>query len=143
MLIHLVSACLEVRRALGFDLHDTERLLRLYVAFAAARGDTHVRTTTALDWCAEAGTAGQKHHRLRRVVPFARYVRAEDPRHEVPPGDVFPRVPPQRMPYIYTPDEAARLMTAAEQLGPEGTLRPHTAAAVFGLLFAADLVRGR
>lgn len=139
MLSQLVTAYLEVRRALGFDLRDTERLLRQYVAFAAACGDTHVRTSTALDWCAEAGTAGQRHHRLRRVVLFARYVRAEDPRHEVPPGDVFPRVPPQRMPYIYSPDEAARLMTAAEQLGPEGTLRPHTVAAVFGLLFATGL----
>ncbi len=139
MLNQLLTAYLEVRRALGFDLHQTEQLLRQYAAFATARGDTHVLAKTALDWCAEAGTAGQRHHRLRRVVLFAHYVRAEDPLHEVPPGNVFPRVPPQHMPYIYTPEEAARLVAEAERLGPNGTLRPHTVAAVFGLLFATGL----
>jgi integrase/recombinase XerD len=139
MLSQLLTAYLEVRRALGFDLHDTERLLRQYVAFATARGDIHVLAKTALDWCADAGTAGQRRHRLRRIVLFARYVRAEDPLHEVPPGNVFPRVPPQRMPYIYTPEEAARLVAEAEQLGPTGTLRPHTVATIFGLLFATGL----
>jgi integrase len=139
MLSQLVTDYLEVRRALGFDLHDTEQLLRQYVAFAAARGDRHVLAKTALDWCTEAGTAGQRYCRLRRIVLFARHVRAEDPLHEVPPGDFFPRVPPQRMPYIYTPGEAGRLMAAAEQLGPAGTLRPHTVAAVFGLLFSTGL----
>jgi len=139
MLSQLVAAYLEVRRALGFDLDQTERLLRSYVEFATDRGDTHVVSRTALDWCAEAGTAGQRHCRLRRVVLFARYARAEDSRHDVPPGDVFPRVPPQRMPYIYAPEEAARLVAEAERLGPAGTLRPHTVATVFGLLFATGL----
>ncbi len=139
MLSQLVTAYLEVRRALGFDLRQTERLLRQYVEFATARGDTHVLAKTAIDWSAAAGTPGQRHCRLRRVVLFALYVRAEDSRHEVPPGDVFPRVPRQIMPYVYTPEEAARLVAAAEGLGPAGTLRPHTVAAVFGLLFATGL----
>jgi len=139
MLDQLVTTYLEVRRALGFDLDETERMLRQYVAFAEALGDTHILTNTALDWCAEAGTAGQRHHRLRRVVLFARYARAEDPLHEVPPGDIFPRLPPQRMPYIYTPEEAAKLIAAAEQLGPAGSLRPHTVATIIGLLFATGM----
>lgn len=139
MLSQLLTAYLEVRRALGFDLNETERLLRHYVAFATARGDTHVLAKTALDWCAEAGTPGQRHHRLRRIVLFACYLRAEDPLHEVPPGNVFPRVPPQSMPYVYTPEEASRLVAAAERLGPTGTLRPHTVATIFGLLFATGL----
>ena len=139
MLSQLVTAYLDVRRALGFDLYDTERVLRQYAEFATAHGDTHVLAKTAIDWCAEAGTAGQRQYRLRRIVLFARYVRAEDPLHEVPPGDIFPLVPPQRMPYIYTPEEAARLVAEAQRLGPTGTLRPHTVAAIFGLLFATGL----
>jgi integrase len=139
MLSQLVTAYLEVRRALGFDLHQTERLLRQYVEFATARGDTHVLAKTAIDWSAAAGTPGQRHCRLRRVVLFALYVRAEDSRHEVPPGDVFPRVPRQIMPYVYTPDEASRLIAEANRLGPAWSFRPRVYAALFGLLFATGL----
>jgi integrase len=139
MLSQLVAAYLEVRRALGFDLHDTEQILRQYVEFAAARGDTHVLAKTAVEWSAEAGTPGQRHHRLRRVVLFARYVRAEDALHEVPPGNVFPRIPRQRMPYVYTPEEASRLVAEAGRLVPTCTIRPHSAAAFFSLLFATGM----
>ena len=139
MLSQLVTAYLDVRRALGFDLHEAERLLRQYAEFAAARGDTLVLAKTAIDWCVEATTPGQRHHRLRRVVLFARYIRAEDPRHEVPPGDFFPCIPRQRTPYIYTPEEANRLVAEAGRLLPSGTLRPHSAAALFSLLFATGL----
>jgi integrase len=139
MLSQLVTAYLEVRRALGFDLHEAERLLRHYVEFATARGDTHILAKTAIDWSAAAGSAGQRYDRLRRVFLFARYARAEDPRHEVPPGKVFPRVPRQVMPYIYTQDEGRRLVAEAGRLGPAGTLRPHSTCAFFALLFATGL----
>jgi len=139
MLSQHVTAYLEVRRALGFDLHESERLLRQYAEFATARGDSHVRATTALDWCAQAGTLGQRQRRLRRVVLFARYLRAEDPVHEVPPGGIYPRVPRQIMPYVYTPEEASRLVGEAALLLPTGTIRPHSAAAFFSLLFATGM----
>ncbi len=139
MLSQLVSAYLEVRRALGFDLRVPERLLRQYVKFATARGDTHVLAKTAIDWCAEAGTPGQRYYRLRRLVLFACYARAEEPRHEVPPGNLFSRIPRQRTPYVYTPEEASRLVAEAGQLGPAGTIRPHTTATLFALLFATGL----
>jgi integrase len=139
MLSQHVTAYLEVRRALGFDLHESEKLLRRYAEFATARGDGHVRAATALEWCAQAGTVGQRQRRLRRVVLFARYLRAEDPLHEVPPGNVYPRVPPQRMPYVFLPEEASRIVAEAGRLVPTCTLRPHSAAAFFSLLFATGM----
>ena len=139
MLNQLVAAYLEVRRALGFDLYHTERLLKSFAAFASERGETHVCAQTALDWAAAAGTPYERHNRLRRIVLFARYARAEDPRHEVPPGNVFPRVPRQTVPYIYTEDEARRLVAEALRLGPPGSCRPHVYAALFGLLFSTGL----
>jgi site-specific recombinase XerD len=72
-------------------------------------------------------------------VLFARYVRAEDPRHEVPSSNVFPRVPRQLMPHIYSPDEARRLMDAASTLGPMALMRVLTAQTFFALLFATGI----
>lgn len=139
MLMPLVNAYLEVRRAMGFDLHHRERLLRQYAEFATDHGETHVQARTAIEWSAAGSTAGVRHARLRSVVLFARYARAEDPRHEVPPGDVFPRVPRQILPIIFTPDESRRIIVAAGQLGTASRLRPHTYSALFALLFATGL----
>ncbi len=139
MLMSLVNSYLEVRRAVGFDLHHREPLLRQYAEFAAARGETHVQARTAIEWSAAGSTAGMRHARLRSVVLLARYARAEDPRHEVPPGDVFPHPPCQILPIIFTPDEARRIVVAAGQLGTASMLRSHTYSALFALLFATGL----
>ena len=109
MLRQLVTDYLKTRRALGFELEAPERMLYDFAAFAKERRETHVLAATAVEWAAEGSTAGVRHHRLQRLVLFARHVRAEDPRHEVPSSHVFPRVPRQIVPHIYTPDEARRL----------------------------------
>jgi integrase len=139
MLSQLVTAYLDMRRALGFDLRKNERVLLQYAEFATSRGDTHVLVKTAIDFCAEAGTPGQRHDRFRKIVLFARYARAEDPAHEVPAGNPFPDIPRQYVPYIYTAEEARRIVAEAGRLGPKDSLRPHSAAALFSLLFATGL----
>jgi integrase len=139
MLMKAIEAYLEVRRLSGCKLRDAERLLRRYADFAAARGDTHVRVRTAVDWSLEAGPVGQRRIRLRQVVLFARYARAEDPHHQVPHLGLLARVPHSFQPYIYTPEEARRLVVEAGRLGPPGSLRPHTYRTLFALLFATGL----
>ena len=139
MLIQAIEAYLDVRRLSGCELREAERLLRRYADFATARGDTHVRVCTAVDWSLEAGTVGQRRIRMRQVVLFARYARAEDPRHQVPNLGLYARVRTNFQPYIYTPEEARRLVVAAGQLGPPGSLRPHTYRTLFALLFATGL----
>jgi integrase len=139
MLKQLVNDYLEVRRAMGYDMEGSERVLRTYPDFAAGRGETCIHAQTAIGWAAAAGTAGQRHFRLRRIVLLARYARAEDPRHEIPPGDVFPRVPRQLLPIIYTQEEARRLIASAGRLRPVGSLRPYTYSTLLALLFATGL----
>jgi integrase len=140
MLKRLVDDYLKVRRAMGFDLDSSEWVLRQYAEFATTRGDSHIRTQTAIDWAAASGgTAGQRHFRLQRIVLVARYARAEDPRHEIPPRGIFPRLPRQFLPVIYTQKEARGLIAAAGRLGPVGSPRPHTFAALLALLFATGL----
>jgi len=139
MLNQLINEYLRVRRAMGYGLEESERVLRTYPDFAVARGEAHIHAQTAIDWAAAGGTAGQRHFRLRRIVLLARYARAEDPRHEIPPGDVFPRVPRQLRPIIYTQEEARRLIASAGRLEPVGSLRPYTFSALLALLFATGL----
>jgi len=139
MLKQLVTEYLDTRRALGFELYEPERTLHAFVAHAAARGESHVRAATAIDWAGSANTAGQRSRRLHTIALFARYVRAEDPRHEVPSNRVFPRVPRKLMPYIYSPEESRRIIEAVGSLGMPGSMRELTVQTAIALLFATGL----
>lgn len=135
----LVARYLEVRRVGGFALREPERHLADFAAFATSRDETVVRSSTAIEWAAQAGSIRQRQERLRSLVLFARYMHSEDPRHEIPPAGVFtcPRNKP--LPHIYTSDEAQRLVSAAAHLAPEGSNRGATMSTLLALLFATGL----
>lgn len=54
MLTANVKRYLRLRQTLGFKLRDASRDLRAFACFAAAKGDTHLRESTAVTWAAEA-----------------------------------------------------------------------------------------
>ena len=141
MLSAAVDSYLAMRRTLGYRLRDTENILRDFAAFASAKEDTHVRTQTVLEWIRTAnGSPLRGCVRLRTVVRFARYLHAEDKRHEVPPESAFGRHRPHRRPpFLFTPDEVAALVRAAGTLGPEGALQPHLYSTLFGLIACTGL----
>ena len=139
MLMEAIDRYLGTRRAAGFELEVPEYLLRSFTRFACERGEQYVRTTTVLEWAGQAPSRGQRHHRLNTVARFARYVRVEDDRHEVPPKNAFGPKRSRRVPFIYTQDDTEYLIRAASQLGPEGSLRPHTYSALLALLFSTGL----
>jgi len=139
MLLRDIERYLSFRRELGFSLRGDEYLLKSFARFAAHRGDSHVRRNTALDWAAQAPSPGQRDRRLRRVILFARHVRAEDPAHELPASCRFSLGRRPYLPHIFTPREVHDLLRAASRLGPRGSLRPHTYYTIFGLLAATGL----
>jgi len=141
MLTPAVDSYLAARRAVGFQLRDTEHILRDFVAFAAAKGDAHVRSRTVLEWIRNRkGSSLRSCVRLRTVVRFARYVHAEDEHHEVPPEDAFGRHRPQRRPpFLFTSGDVKALVRAARTLGPDSTLEPHVYSTLFGLLASMGL----
>jgi integrase len=139
MLMTLIDTWLAARRASGFALKKYERHMRRFAEFAAARGEDHIRAETAIAWALQAATPGQRHRHFQRVVQLARYLHAEDPRHEIPPDCHFPGKRQRPVPYIYAPDEARRLVEAAARLRPAGSIRPHTVSSVLALLFATGL----
>jgi integrase/recombinase XerD len=139
MLMADVDAYVAVRRATGFQLKASEAYLRSFARFAAARGDTYVVSPTAIEWATTASAEAQRNNRLRTVVRFARFMHAEDPRHEIPPADVFCGRRQRPTPYIFSTEEIQRLVVHAQQLRPVGSLRPQTYSTLFGLLAATGM----
>jgi len=63
-----------------------------------------------------APTPGTRQRRLSDIVLAARFLRAEDPGHEVPPAKLFATSKTKLIPYIYTSDELARILDAAREI---------------------------
>jgi integrase len=139
MLMDAVDSYLEVRRAGGFQLRVDEHLLRSFARAAAEKGEVQVRSATAITWAGQAPSLHQRNRRLRVVVQFARHLHAENTGHEIPPDDIFVAPRRRRLPYIFTPIEISQLLEEAGQLGPAGSLRPHTYQTLFGLLASCGL----
>jgi integrase len=133
---HLESY-LALRRALGFTMRPEERLLRDFVRHLDQwRAATSV-AQVAVDW--SMATAGVSHaRRLTIVRGFLTMARATDPCIDVP-GRGLLRTGRRPTPHLFTPDDILALMAAARALGPRDTLRPHTVAAVIGLLASCGL----
>jgi integrase/recombinase XerD len=102
-----VAAYLSLRRAAGFAMANAEYLLGSFARFAAERNETHVYRQTAIDWAAQGASAARRDERLKTVCRFARHMRSEDDRHELPPADYFGCRKPRRMPYIYSSKKSA------------------------------------
>jgi integrase len=141
MLSQAVDLYLAARRAVGFKLKDAEAILRDFAAFASAKGDTHVRTGTVLQWIrSRNGSPLRNCVRLRTVVRFARYLHAEDERHEVPPEHAFGHHRPQRRsPFLFTPADVAALVRAARALRPADSLQPQVYSTLLGLIASTGL----
>lgn len=139
MLKTLIDTWLATRRANGFTLKKYELKMNRFAEFVAARGEDYIRAATAIAWALQFSTSGQRRRHYQQVVQLARYLHAEDLRHEIPPVYHFPGERQRPLPYIYTADEARRLVEAAARLGPAGSIRPRTVSTVLALLFATGL----
>jgi len=138
-MISIVQRYLAVRRATGFELMNTEYLLRSFARWAAQRGETHIRSESAIAWASQTVSVAQRDARLKTICLFARYLRAEDPRHELPSANHFGYRKRRRVPHIYSAVEIGRLLNAASQLGPADSLQPHTYRTLIGLLAVTGL----
>ena len=64
-----------------------------------------------MDWATTAASAAQRHNRLMTVLRFARFMHAEDSRHELPPEGVFCGRRQRPTPYIFSEEEIQRVVT--------------------------------
>ena len=141
-LMQAVEDYLRTRRALGYQLLTEETLLRSLARFAESQEHRGPLTQElAEDW-ARASRRSDRYtwsRRLSVVRPFARYLRGDDARTQVPVQGIFGpahrRIPPD----ILSKDEVMRLIQEAGHLLPEEGLRPLTFATLFGLLACTGL----
>jgi len=94
---------LAIRRALGFKLRLTGRLLHRFVEFAEKKKASFITTKLALEWATQPRHAqpAQWANRLRMVRGFAKYQSAIDLRTEIPPEELLPYRYRRKLPYIY------------------------------------------
>lgn len=139
MLTQAVQSYLAVRRAMGFALHSEGSLLQSFAAFSEAARKDHVCTETAIEWARSARAPTTRARRLGQVIRFARYIRAEDKRHEMPPAVFGSESRPRPVPYIFSGDNIQRLVQAASELGRRNAFRGHTYSTFFALLACTGL----
>jgi len=138
MLAQAVQSYLSVRRAGGFALVQPATHLRSFATYADTKGEHYVNIQTAIEWAQQASSVVQRARRLGDVARFARYMHAEDERHEIPPA-VFGRERRARpTPYILSDEQIRRIIELAGQSGYR-TLRRQTYSTLFALLACTGL----
>lgn len=129
---------LAMRRALGFALVRTQKLLGQFLGFLEEHGAEYVTVQAAVRWSTAPGASNHWHaYRLCAVRGFASYLHALDPAHQVPPRGLIPSGPLRATPYLYTDLEITALMDGAAALRFE--LRRATYATLIGLLAATGM----
>jgi integrase len=129
-----VEDYLAMRRALGYKLTDHGHVLPQFVEFLEQRDAPLITTELALQFATQPAHANVVwwHQRLAMVRGFAVYLRAFDPRHEVPPANLLPARFRRAIPYLYSEAEIEALLRAARGLRPP--LRAASCETLIGLL---------
>jgi len=138
MLTQSVESYLAVRRACGFQLKSESNYLRTFAIYSKKRGKHHVCSDVAIEWAGLSKSAQQRARRLGQVIQFARYLRAEDQCHELPPPFFGSQRRPRPIPYIFSQENIKRLIQAASQSGYR-TLPRQTYSTLFALLACTGL----
>ncbi len=138
MLTDAVNTYLAIRRATGFALRCEGIQLKSFATCSEARGHQYISSDLAIEWAGLAQSVSQRARRLGTVIRFARYLRAEDPRHQVPSPIFGAEKLPRPTPYILTMEHIHQLIDAASRLGYR-TLRRATYSTLFSLLACTGL----
>ena len=135
-----VARFVAIKQKLGYRFTTDARTLSNFARFAAHCNEAFIRSGTAFEWVSEAASPRQRVRRLHSVHRFARWLHAEDARHEVPPRDALGHQPRRRpKPHLISIPDIQKLLTAALSMPPAGTIAPLTWHYLFGLVAATGL----
>ena len=142
-----VQEYLQMRRALGFKLHDAGKGLHDFVAFLEEHRARYITQALALAWAQQPSGVqpAQWASRLRFVRGFAQYRSATDPRTQIPAKGLLPFQPKRARLYLYSDVEIRELLRAALNMASRyerGKLRPWVYYCLFGLLSVSGLRLG-
>ena len=135
-----VERFVSIKQKVGYRFTENARLLRSFARFAAQRNETLVRSATVLEWASASASQPERAKRMHKVDALARWLHAEDARHEVPPRDAYgPVHTPRRPPCLISVRDIRKLLDAALSMPPAGTIAPLTWHYLFGLVAATGL----
>ena len=100
MLVRRVESYIALRRSCGFSFQSSAILLRSFANYSEAKGQQLVNAQIAIDWAGSAPSVHTRARRLGDVIRFARYLRAEDSRHQLPKPVFGSEQRPRPVPYI-------------------------------------------
>jgi len=142
-----VREYVDMRRDLGFKLHEAGKGLLDFVTFMERHRASSITQALALAWAQQPSNVQPAHwaQRLSFVRGFAQYRSATDPRTQIPAQGLLPFQPKRARPYLYSDAEIRRLLRAALSMPcryERGALRPWVYYCLFGLLSVSGLRLG-
>jgi len=128
-----------MRRSLGYTLRGEGRMLLAFADRLDQAGQSTITVSAALAWATEPECAApaQWRRRLGAVRVFARHLHALDPSCEIPSVDLLPGSSHRPAPYIYTAEEVAALVHAAQTIA--APMPAATCHAVISVIAASGL----
>jgi integrase len=133
-----------LRRALGTQLLEPAAALSHFIDFVENSGSEFITIELSMEWATKPQDAQRAtwSRRLSQVRGFATWLKAVDPRTEVPPQRLLNVGHRRNKPYIYTDEEVGKLMERAATLASASGLRAHTYVTLIGLLASTGLRPG-
>jgi integrase len=135
---------LEFRRRLGTRLSEPGVTLSKFVDFVEAQGMDWISADCAIRWATmprgvQTATCAR---RLTHVRGFARWLKALDPRTEIPAHRLLSSRHRRSPPYIYSDVEVLRLIRQAARMPSRSRLLPERYATLIGLIASTGLRPG-
>src|SRR4051794_8568659 len=131
---------LAMRRGLGFALTSFEQKLLGFVDYLEAHDLDVITVDAAVSWAMATPRSTDEVHWSRRLMvarTFARHLAVLDPRTQIPPPDLLPHHYRRVTPSLFSEEEIAQLIDAADTLRPP--LRALTWRTLIGLLVVTGL----
>ena len=97
MLDH-VQRYVALKRHLGCKYRNNEYMLLSWARYAMDHGEAIIRAETVIRWASEASSSAHAGKKLGVARRFAKWLHAEDDRHEIPHRDALGRARYQRQP---------------------------------------------
>lgn len=122
------------RRALRHKLERAHKLLPRFVDYLDETASRFITTEVAVAWATQPRDVGPNWWAKRLVIVrgFAKYMQTLDPRTQVPPLELLPLRHVRSRPYVYTDEDVAKLLGAAQTL--RSPLMASTYTTLIGLL---------
>jgi len=140
---HMMKRYLALHRSFGVALKSAECILNVFDQYLAAhfpkaKQITRKMVVGYLETKQHLRSTSQWHH-ASLLRQFCRFLFHLNPKTYIPEKKLLPPAKIEVRPHIYSETELQSILRIAHRLGPPESLRPHTLAAIFSLLWVSGM----